>query len=150
LGKHLHQAISYLKHLSSSRSAHGVHSPFLFKLYQEAIRRKKQSYPIYPEQIRQKLLKQKKYIRLKGLGAGSAIDDSKIIQIRKHAANSLKGINESQLVYRILKYLNPSSILELGTSFGVSTLYLQAACPSANITTIEGEIEIQKIAKSFF
>ena len=134
----------------NSQSAHGLHSPFVFDIYTNAIRRKKQDYPSRPEKRRKELLAKNSTITLNGLGAGSLIDNSKKIQVKKHTANSLKGKHESELMYRILNYLQPKSILELGTSFGVSTLYLKEACPHAYITTVEGEKSIFNIATEGF
>ncbi|MFM7823858.1 MAG: O-methyltransferase, partial [Bacteroidota bacterium] len=41
-------------------------------------------------------------------------------------------------LHRISKDLQPDNILELGTSLGISTMYLSAANPSAKVITVEG------------
>ena len=83
-----------------------------------------------------------------GFGAGSIVNDSKKIIINKHAKNSLKSKSECQLLFRIIKHLQPQNILELGSSFGVSTAYLCETNPETKITSLEGEIEIFNIAKN--
>ena len=131
-------------------SSHSIHSPFVFKLYNEAIKGRPKLRIISPEKVREQLLKNKLLISLKGFGAGSRNYSVKNITVAKHAKHSLKGKQESELLYRIVSYLKPQYILELGTSFGVSALYFNEAVPNAEITTVEGESEIQGIANKYF
>ena len=142
-----YSTFSYLGYLLRSQSAHGLHSPFVFKLYTKAIRWRRTQYPEFPEVWRDKLQRNANEISLSGYGAGSVSNDSKLIKVSVHASNSLKKKYENELLFRLLNHLKPSSLLELGTSFGVSSLYLRGACPKAFITTIEGEASIYQIAK---
>jgi len=48
------------------------------------------------------------------------------------------------------RYFKPGNILELGTSLGLSTLYLANGNPDANIITIEGCPNISKFAGENF
>lgn len=150
MSQSIHAGWSYLKYLCKRRSAHSIHSPFVFKLYNEAIKDRPKLSVNIPENVRKQLLKNDKEISLHGFGAGSRSYSVNKIKVNKHAKHSLKGKKESELFYRIVKYLQPNHILELGTSFGVSTLYLREAVPKASITTIEGESEIQNIAIQHF
>lgn len=145
----MHTATEYVKYLFRSKSAHGIHSPFVFELYNKAIRNKSSwTYPISPENHRKNILSNNSTIQLKGFGAGSRINDSKSVIVKNHAKGSLKPLNECKLLYRIIKHLSPESVLELGTSFGVSTRYLSEAIPDGRITTLEGETEITSLAQS--
>ena len=146
----LHSVFNYIKYLYKGNSAHSIHSPFIFKLYNEAIKKQKKGNFYFPETVRTQLLNNENIIELKGFGAGSRSYTNKIIQVKKHAKHSLKGKKECTFFYQIIKYLNPDRILELGTSFGVSTLYLNQAVPFAEITTFEGELSIQKMAIPHF
>ena len=131
-----------------SKSAHGVHSPFVYNLYNSALRDFNiNKYPESPEKLRNELLQNSEYIELNGFGAGSRTNRAKKVKIKNHAKNSLKSKDECQLLFRIIKYLNPSNILELGTSFGISTAYLCETNPNSLITSIEGETQIFHLAK---
>jgi len=55
-----------------------------------------------------------------------------------------------QLLFRIARYFQPSVMVELGTSLGISTLYLAMGYPSGQITTIEGCQETSAMAKKNF
>ena len=54
----------------------------------------------------------------------------------------------SSLLHKIINYYNYKSVLELGTSLGITTSYLAKA--NTEVVTIEGCNEISKIATSTF
>jgi predicted O-methyltransferase YrrM len=146
----LHAAWSYAKYLYKGNSAHSIHSPFVFRLYNEAIKKKGKLRLSFPESVRESLLNNETFIELKGFGAGSRSYSTKSIKVHKHAKHSLKSDKECELTYHLIKFLEPKNILELGTSFGVSTLYLNEAVPAAQITTFEGEPLIAELARNQF
>ncbi|MDP3920719.1 MAG: class I SAM-dependent methyltransferase [Candidatus Omnitrophota bacterium] len=56
-------------------------------------------------------------------------------------------------LFRLVRELQPMTILELGTGFGISTLYIAAASKlngTGNITTLEGASQPVRIARSNF
>jgi predicted O-methyltransferase YrrM len=83
-------------------------------------------------------------------GAGSAVIPFKNRIVKNIAASSLKKKKYAQLLFRIAKYYNSKTIVELGTSFGISTSYLASANPDSKIYTFEGAKNIAKIAKENF
>jgi predicted O-methyltransferase YrrM len=50
----------------------------------------------------------------------------------------------------MIKYYGPSTILELGTSLGITTSYLSLSKPDARLITMEGAKEIAGVAKHNF
>src|SRR6185295_376097 len=56
----------------------------------------------------------------------------------------------AQLLYRIVKYYQPDSVIELGTSLGITTSYLSRARPGGDVFTLEGSTEIAGIARQNF
>jgi predicted O-methyltransferase YrrM len=55
-----------------------------------------------------------------------------------------------KLLSRIIAYYNPQTIVELGTSFGIGTLYLSAQMDStARLFTIEGDKTVSEIANKY-
>ena len=48
----------------------------------------------------------------------------------------------------MINYYQPETILELGTSLGVTSAYLASAKPDATLITMEGSASIASIAKS--
>ena len=54
------------------------------------------------------------------------------------------------MLFRLVKWLNPDSILELGTSLGISTMYLSLAFPGTQVVTVEGCIDSANLARENF
>ncbi|RFS19754.1 class I SAM-dependent methyltransferase [Chitinophaga silvatica] len=141
----------YLKYYFTAGNRHDVHSPFVFSLIEEVLRDKKQ-YPAFKEieQLRQQLLKSDETLIVTDLGAGSIVsagNERKVKDITRYAAKQPKF---GQLFFRLIQYLQPKRILELGTSMGLSTAYMAKAAPQAQVTTIEGCPNIAaRAAKNF-
>lgn len=135
----LFQIKSYLKFLWNSKNEHAVHSPFVFNLLTKCFYDKKNK----PEYIvlkkyRNELLENKKTIEITDFGAGSRVFKSNTRQINKIAKTAGISPKRAKLLYRIVNYLQPESILEIGTSLGLATSALSLGNPKASITTLEG------------
>ncbi len=143
---------SYIKFLLKSGNKHAIHSPFLFDLYSRVISDKKDRNSVYDEieKIRNKLLNNKESIEIVDLGAGSRVSKSNIRTIRSIAKNAEKPAKFGKLFYRIIQEFKPKTIIELGTCFGVTTLYLAKSAPNSTILSFEGCPETAKIAQKNF
>jgi predicted O-methyltransferase YrrM len=96
------------------------------------------------------LLHNETVIEVEDYGAGSVIsktNERSIASIARHAAKSKKW---AQLLFRIVNFYQPQTILELGTSLGISTAYMAMANPQARIITAEGSAAIAAQAKRNF
>ncbi len=151
LEKMLHQIKSYLKFLWNSTNQHGVHSPFVFALVTQCFYNKK-TYPEYLvlENYRNALLENKNTIEVTDFGAGSRIFRSNTRAINQIAKNAGITKKRAQLLFRITKYFQPTTILEIGTSLGLATAALSSGNPKAKITTLEGCPKTARIAKEQF
>ena len=139
--------IRYIKYLLASKNHHAIHSPFVFDLVTNIIYKKTSTNQTTEiESLRTALCENNKLISIKDFGAGSNINKNKERKIKDIAKNSSKNKKFGELLYRIVKHFKPTEIFELGTSFGISTLYLSKANPNSNITTFEGCKESAKIA----
>ena len=132
---------------SSNSKGHGTHSPFVFDFILHVLN-DNTAYPEYKkiENIRQQLLRNKNTIEVEDFGAGSGIIKTNIRRIDKIAASSLKSKKFAQLLFRIVKYYQPKQIIEIGTSFGITTSYLATAQTTGNVITHEGASRIASIA----
>ena len=129
---------SYLKFIWNSTNAHGVHSPFVFNLVQKCFydQTKHSEYSVL-EKYRNSLLKNKKTIEVSDFGAGSRIFKSNTRPINAIAKNAGISPERAKLLFRIVNYFQPKSILEIGTSLGLATSALALNDFSA-VTTLEG------------
>lgn len=130
---------SYLKFLKNSTNQHGVHSPFVYNLVTKCFydKEKKSEYTIL-KNYRNSLLGNKNFIEVTDFGAGSKVFKSNKRQISKIAKTAGISSKRAQLLYRIVNYFQPSTILEIGTSLGLATSALSLGNPKAQITTLEG------------
>lgn len=130
---------------------HGIHSPFVFHLVKNVLNDKKK-YDCYKviEPLRKQLLNDNTIITVEDFGAGSAVIPFKDRKVSAIAASSLKKKKFAQLLFRIAKYYHPKTIVELGTSFGITTSYLASASAGSKVFTLEGSKAIGEIAEANF
>jgi len=143
----------YIKYYlaASNGKGHGVHSPFVFEFIKNILN-DNEKYSDYQkvESLRKKLVHNRTILNVEDYGAGSSsskLTRRSIATIAKHATKQKK---YAQLLYRIVKYYRPNTIIELGTSLGLTTSYLSLANPGATIFTLEGAPGIANIARQNF
>jgi predicted O-methyltransferase YrrM len=136
---------------ASNGKGHGIHSPFVFDFVQHVLNDKRSFYAYSQiEYLREQLMKDETVIEVQDLGAGSAISNTKnrtVSDIAKYAAKNKK---IARLLFRIADYYQPETMIELGTSLGISSSYLAAACRNAKLFTIEGSASIAEVARKNF
>ena len=96
------------------------------------------------------MLSSKESIEVLDLGAGSRVSKSNLRSIKSIAKNAEKPAKFGKLFFRMIERFQPETILELGTSLGVTTLYLSKARPESEIITFEGCPETAKVAERNF
>jgi predicted O-methyltransferase YrrM len=144
--KYLH----YYRTASNSKG-HGMHSPFVFDFILNVLNNKSgYTYPASIENLRKKLLHDKEVLDVEDLGAGSRKKSSHQKSVSQLARTALKPQKYAQLLYRLARHYNAQTIIELGTSLGITTAYLALASPSSQIITIEGSKAIAEKAQDNF
>ena len=135
----LFQIKSYQKFLWKSKNEHGVHSPFVYELLTKCFYDKKK-YPEYSvlKQYRKSLTANKNFIEVTDFGAGSRVFKSNRRQISKIAKTSGISAKRAELLFRIVNYFQPKSILEIGTSLGLAASALALGNTNAKIISLEG------------
>ena len=145
-------AKKYVKYYINAQNGkgHGVHSPFVFDFIIHVLNDTKE-YECYKriESLRKQLVQNNSIIDVEDFGAGSAVIPFKKRKVSAIAKSSLKNKKFAKLLYRIVKYYHPQNIIELGTSFGITTCYLAEGNKNADVT-FEGSKEIAKIARQNF
>ncbi len=142
--------LKYFFHASNSRG-HGIHSPFVYKMIREVFNDRK-SYDAYEriERLKRKLLRDRRNVQVRDLGAGSYQNNSSVKMVSDIAGQSVSSRKFGRLLFRLASYYQAERIFELGSSLGISTAYLAAAREKSNILTIEGSPEITTIAEENF
>lgn len=149
----IRSALEYLHYyvVASNSRGHGTHSPFVFQFI-TGILNDKTVYPAYDtaEALRKKLLNDNTILTVHDLGAGSAVNKTGRRSISSIARYASKPEKFGQLLFRIVKKYKPQTVIELGTSLGITTTYLSLANPYAKIFTFEGAEAIAAVAKKNF
>lgn len=132
---------------ASNGKGHGVHSPFVFDFIKNVLNNKKK-YDTYRsiEKIRKGLLQDTTVVEVEDFGAGSTSMRLNTRSVKDIASSSLKPSKFGQLLFRMVQYYKPQTIVELGTSLGITSCYL-ATGGSAKVFTLEGSKNIAAIAK---
>lgn len=147
----LKTVLKYLNYRLTAFTEHDLHSPFMFNFYMELI---KNNHPFndFDELniIRKQLQNNTSIIEITDFGAGSRkLKSNKrvINQIAKHGIAQKK---QAEFLYRLINKFNPNTIVELGTSIGLSSLYLAKANSKSTLYTIEGCPNLFQFSKELF
>lgn len=146
-------AAKYLRYYvtASNGRGHGIHSPFIYRFVREVLRGKKNYYAFAEiEAVRDRMLADDMVIEVEDRGAGSFVSPRRQRKISEIAKASLKSPRYAQLLFRLVNFCQPQTILELGTSLGITTAYLGSAKPDARVITIEGAPAIAERARANF
>lgn len=143
----LHEAKAWLRHVVCACGPHGVHSPFVYQLITSVLRSKQRS-ELYGaiERERSRLRRSKEFIEVVDFGVGSRVQRGAMRSVSTIAKASLQPSSHACAIARLALHSKVTSILELGTSFGVTTAHLASAMPQAKVFTIEGSASVAKIA----
>jgi len=128
-----------------------MHSPFMFHLLLNVIYLKDEFYDYKKlTETRSQLSVDETILNITDFGAGSRVfkgNQRKVKDIAKHGISNEK---YARLFFRLVNHFKPNTIVELGTSVGLTTMYLAAANKKAKIYTLEGSKEIAEFAKQQF
>jgi len=139
------------KLLSGHPKGHGIHSPFVFDLVSRVFRNKTDSAIVLNiEKVRRLLLNDKRTIYVDDRGSGSKILKSKYRKVSEIARFSPVPPKYGMLLSNMADAFGSPGIIELGTSFGISTMYLAAGNRYCTVNTVEGSSSISEIASENF
>jgi predicted O-methyltransferase YrrM len=170
---YLYRVSSWLKHQLTARNTggHGVHSPYLFE-WVRMVMSDKNTYYVWDEieEIRQEMLKDTRELEFVDYGSGKLKgengDRRRVCDI---ARGSLARRKEAQLLARLVGWLGRPlltsplrggigdeaskdrkglTIVELGTSLGVTTAYLAAMDSRNKVVTYEGCPAVAEVARA--
>lgn len=134
-----------------STKGYGIHSPLVFQITRDAYRDRVPFYCFSEiEKERKKLLYDKSIIEVNDLGSGSRVLKSTQRQISRIAKTSLLPSAQAQILFRLINMFECRSIIELGTSLGISTAYMASVDSNSVVDTFEGCPNLaQKASKVF-
>ena len=147
----LKTVLKYINYQLTAYTEHDLHSPFLYTFYMELINNKL-PFGDFTEldKIRKQLLANNTIIEITDFGAGSKkikSNNRSIHQIAKHGIAQKK---QAEFLYRLVNKFAPNTMIELGTSIGLTSLYLAKASPKSTVYTIEGCPNLFQLSNNLF
>lgn len=132
-----------------SNTIYNVHSPFAYKLLKECLEHKKTYYAYEKiEALRKKLKASPKQINKADFGAGSINKGlNKSQSVRYLASTASSTFSKGSFLFKLVKHLEPNTILELGTCIGIGTSYMASARKNAKLVSLEACPETHQLAK---
>lgn len=145
------QLKTYLTHWLDQVSEHSLHSPFFFDFYKNVLHTNNEDNARFApiEAKREAYLHNDAALTINDLGAGSAILKTSTRKISDIARTGLTPAKYSRLYARIIEHFKCRTVIELGTSLGINTLYL-ATKKDSQVISFEGAASIVQTARATF
>jgi len=146
-------AFKYLAYYltASNGKGHGIHSPFVFDFVTRVLNDQRNFYAYDSiERVRQSLLQNNKVLTIEDFGAGSVVSKSAERTVKSIANSAIKPKKYSRLMFRIVDYYRLNTMVELGTSLGITTSYLASGNLQGQVSTFEGAGQVAEIARQNF
>lgn len=142
---------AYLRYLVQARNEHTLHSPFAFDLYTCIIRVRDAKNPHFADiqQLRRSLQQSRETLTITDYGAGSKINAARQRTIGDITRHTQKPDRFGRLLYRLTDRFAAKTVLDLGTSLGLTTAYLARAAQlhGGRVITFEGCPETAAVAQ---
>jgi predicted O-methyltransferase YrrM len=143
----------YLKYIivSENHKGHGIHSPYVFDLVSRVFRNKTDPAVVFSiEKIRKRLKRDKRTIDVLDLGSGSENRMDNLKKVSEVARFSPVSQKFGMLLANMAAEFGGKLIVEFGTSFGISTMYMASSCGETPVASMEGCPAIAEIADENF
>lgn len=147
----LQTVFKYINYQLTAYTEHDLHSPFLYNFYMELIKNKLPFGDFeHLDTVRKQLLNNTTIIEITDFGAGSKKLNSNKRQINQIAKHGIAQKKQAEFLYRLVNKFAPNTIVELGTSIGLTSLYLAKASAKSKLYTIEGCPNLFQFSKELF
>ncbi|MCK9203857.1 MAG: class I SAM-dependent methyltransferase [Bacteroidales bacterium] len=153
MNRQVEALVAYFQHAFHVQSKYTIHSPFVFHFYKNVML-PGENFPQYRTlfKIRKELCMKSRYIKRKDLGAHAkeSVRDQRFVRVKDIVRRSGVSEKKGEFLFRLARVYQPANILELGTSVGISTMYLSLAVPGSKIITIEACLDSANLARENF
>ena len=142
----------FLGYYFRAGTRYDIHSPFVADFVQKILEDRRWYYPFSDiEHLRQELKRSRRQVTVADHGAGSKATPARTVRtvgsLARHVAVEPAA---GRRLFHLVRHYRPATILELGTSLGLGTLYLSAASSTALLRTIEGCPATAALAREHF
>ena len=122
-----------------------LHSPFVFELVNAVLENRHWYYAYRDvELLRRKMLESTVRLSITDYGTGTSRNAS-VRQVARTAGSTAR---QGRLLFRLADWAAPATMLELGTSLGISAMYLASGKRSARFISLEGCADCAQVART--
>ncbi len=149
--KRLKILFRFFSYYFKAQTKYNIHSPFVFDFAEKVLEDDRWFYAFEEvEELRALLKSEKIPLEITDYGAGSQVSSKKVRTISSLAKYSATSPIYCRILFRLIQCYKPKTIVELGTSMGVSTLYQAYAAQNSEVISIEGcPIIAEKAVENF-
>jgi predicted O-methyltransferase YrrM len=147
----LHSIFTFFNFYRKADTKYQVHSPFVTDFIEAVLEDKRWFYAFSDvEKLRSTLRKSKVMLEVADFGARSSGTTPNVYKksVSDIVAQSASSVAQGQQLFRLVAWLKPITVLELGSSVGISTLYMAKAAQKANVTALEGAPALAAVLRS--
>jgi predicted O-methyltransferase YrrM len=146
----IHSLKHYILYAYRSKTKYKIHSPFVFDFIRDILESSNRSFPKLPSDLRNYYIKYNQKIDIEmNAGEGSLVLNDKPTSTKSLITTIGIPQKYGKILYKLTEKYKCRNIIELGTSFGISTSYL-AANKDCKVQSIDANKQIQDIAKEAF
>ncbi|CAG5085960.1 O-methyltransferase [Parvicella tangerina] len=145
------QATTYGKYLLQAKPFKGVEDLNISESLKKVFDKDRTFYSFLAlDVVRNKNRMDERVLKVNDLGAGSKSTKRDQRSVKSIADSAVKTKKYAELMFRLVESFQSSTVLELGTSLGITTGYLSKANKDAKVYTLEGASEIANVARENF
>ncbi len=144
-----YQVKSYLHHWLLEVDEHSIHSPFFFDFYSKNVAQTRSQNIPQLEKLRDTLLEDQTLLSIEDFGSGGNGQGPSQRSISAVAHTSLTPARVALFYLDVMQYVKARKAIELGTSLGVTSLYL-ASTKDVELYTFEGSHALCNVAQTNF
>lgn len=141
------QTGEFFRFYASAVTKYQLHSPFVFELACAILEDDRWFYAFGDvEEIRKKMLSSDVILQVEDYGSmGNKVPRHRSVRSIAKRAGSSAG--QGQMLFRLANHLKPRTLLELGTSVGIGSMYLASVARDGRLISLEGSPEIAHVAR---
>jgi predicted O-methyltransferase YrrM len=143
----IHRVKEFLSYQQRAKTKYYIHSPFVYQFYLKVLEGGANSKLQHIKELHHRFLQTYDKISIKDMGA---VPGTKEKLISNLASQSSMPEKYGKVLFNLIQYFKPRTIIELGTCLGIGTSYMATADPAARIITIEGSKSLSDYATQNF
>lgn len=143
----LHRVKEFLSYQQRAQTKYYIHSPFVYQLYLNVLEVSASAEIQSIQSLRHRLSQTYDKISIDDMGAEPGVKEKIVANLASTASMPEK---YGKVLFNLVRYFSPHTIIELGTCLGIGTAYMAAAGPSSRIMTIEGSKALAELAEKNF